>query len=395
MKTIIRITVTLCLFCTSLAQAGVVVFQNDQGVVINDSVSFNGDVYNGDWYLPNGQVTGAVYLQHGFTRGGGNYRDLAVAMMNQGMMVLSINAPMSGGNGDLAVRVADVLAGSPPVAPDGRVFPAHNLVLSGHSAGGLHVSLIAERLVNTGNGGQLAGLVLLDPVNAFGPFGRAMDALAPTSIPVRAITANGSLCNTFNDTQGDLRGLPRQYVGIKLTDRSTHVDSEGHNTDLVAQIACGFPREQNIVALRDFAVAWAGDMLTGSFSGDFYPGGSRLNALLNGEDAKLIKDASGTWITVLDETIGESIYGSDKYTVTVPEGPVGKVEISTRGGSGAADLYVRRNGAVSVWRYDCRDRGWGTSETCTLWGPGSYEILVKAGFWGYSGVNLKARYVEY
>ena len=395
MKLIIRITLSLCLFCAGLAHAGVVVLQNSQGVVINDSISFNGEVYNGDWYLPNGQVVGAVYLQHGFTRGGGNYRDLAVALMNRGMMVLSINAPMSGGNASLAQRVADVLASNPPVAPDGRQFPAQNLVLSGHSAGGLHVSLIAERMVNTGHASQLAGLVLYDPVNAFGPFGRAMDVLAPTSIPVRAVTANGSLCNTFNDTQGDLRGLPRQYVGIKLTDRSTHVDSEGHNTDLVAQIACGFPREQNIVALRDFVVAWTEDMLTGSFSGDFYPGGARLNALLNGDDAKLIKVASGTWITVLDETIGESIYGSDKFTINVPNGPVGKVEITTRGGSGAADLYVRRDGAVSVWNYDCRDTGWGNNETCTLWGPGSYEILVKAGFWGYSGVNLKARYIEY
>lgn len=395
MKIMMRISVALFLFCASLAQAGVVVFQNDQGVVINESVSFNGDIYNGDWYLPNGQAVGAVYLQHGFTRGGGNYRDLAVAMMNEGMMVLSINAPMTGGNAGLANLVADVLANNPPVSPDGRVFPTDNLVLSGHSAGGLHVSLIAERLINNGQAGGIAGLVLFDPVNAFGPFGRAMDVLAPTDIPVRAVTANGSLCNTFNDTQGDLRGLPRQFVGIKLTDRSTHVDSEGNNTDLVAQIACGFPRQSNIVALRDFGVAWARDMLTGSYSGDFYPGGARLNALLNAEDAKLIKDASGTWLTVLDETIGESIYGEDKFTITVPNGPVGKVEITTRGGSGAADLYVRRNGAVSVWNYDCRDRGWGTSETCTLWGEGTYEILVKAGLWGYSGVNLKARYVEY
>ena len=328
MKTMMRISLALCLFCTSLAHAGVVVFQNNQGVVINDSVSFNGDVYNGDWYLPNGAVIGAVYLQHGFTRGGGNYRDLAVAMMNQGMMVLSINAPMTGGNEGLAHRVADVLANNPPVAPDGRVLPTNNLVLSGHSAGGLHVSLIAERMVNEGHAGRIAGLVLFDPVNAFGPFGRAMDVLAPTSIPVRAVTANGSLCNTFNDTQGDLRGLPRQFVGIKLTDRSTHVDSEGNNTDLIAQIACGFPRESNIVALREFGVAWARDMLSGSYSGDYYPGGARLNGLLNAEDAKLIKDASGTWITILDETIGESIYGEDRYTINVPPGPVGKVKIT-------------------------------------------------------------------
>lgn len=389
------ILLSVVLLWMGSVQAATLVMETDAGRVINASVDFNGEVYNGDWYLPDGAVTGTVYLQHGFTRGGGNYRDLALAMMDRGMMVLSINAPMSGGNEALARRVADVLSSQPPVAPDGRVFQAGNLVLSGHSAGGLHVSLIAERLVQTGHAGQLAGLVLFDPVNSFGPFGRAMDAVASAGLPVRAVTANGSLCNLFNDTRGDLRDLPGNYVGIKLTDRSTHVDAEGNNTDIAASLACGFPREQNIVALREFGVAWAEDMLTGTFSGDYYPGGQRLNALLNDGDAKLIKDASGAWITVLDQTVGESIYGSDTFVITVPDNAVGKVEVTTRGGSGSADLYVRRNGDVSVWNHDCRDKGWGNNETCELWGPGEYHIRVQAGFWGYSGVRVRARYIEY
>ncbi|MEE4251057.1 MAG: pre-peptidase C-terminal domain-containing protein [Alcanivoracaceae bacterium] len=376
------------------ASAQVVVLQTPSGTVINDSVSFNGEIYNGDWYLPNGPAIGAVYLQHGFTRGGGNYRDLGVALMNQGMLVLSINAPMSGGAGDLAVRVADVLASNPPSPPDGRPFPS-SLVLSGHSAGGLHVSLIAERLVQTGNAANLRGLVLLDPVNAFGPFGRVMDVLAPTSIPVQAVTANGSLCNTFNDTQGALRNLPRQFVGIKLTDRSTHVDSEGNNTDILAQIACGFPVERNIVALRDFAVAWAKDMLDGGYSADFYPGGARMNALLNAEQARLLKDATGAWSTILQESLGGSTYSEKRYTINVPALAVGQVEITTRGGNGNADLYVRRDGGVSVWKHDCRDSGHGNNETCVLYGPGTYQIMVRAGLFGYSGVTLKARYFEY
>lgn len=377
------------------SQAATLVMETNTGRVINASVDFDGDVYNGDWYLPNGQAVGAVYLQHGFTRGGGNYRDLALAMMDRGMMVLSINAPMSGGNESLARRVADVLSSQPPVAPDGRTFPAGNLVLSGHSAGGLHVSLIAERLVQTGHAAQLGGLVLFDPVNSFGPFGRTMDVIASAAVPVRAVTANASLCNALNDTQGTLRELPGHYVGIKLTDRSTHVDAEGDNTDIAASLACGFPRQQNIVALREFAVAWTLDMLAGSYSAAYYPGGHRLNQLLNSDDARLIKDASGTWITVLDQRVGESIFGSDSFTITVPDNAVGKVEITTRGGSGAADLYVRRDGDVSVWNYDCRDKGWGTDETCELWGAGEYRILVKAGFWGYSGVRVRARYIEY
>lgn len=389
-----RYLLLFVLFVFSSAHAATtVVLQNAQGTVLHDTgISINGANWSGDWYLPGSQVKGLVYLQHGFTRGGGNYRDLGVALMGQGMMVLSVNAPMSGGNESLAQEVATALANNPPVPPNGYAFP-QQLVLSGHSAGGLHVSLVAERMIQQGQGHRISGLVLLDPVNAFGPFGRTMGVVGATAIPVLAVTANGSLCNTFNDTQGTLRSLPRDYVGIKLTNRSTHIDSEGDNTDVAAILACGYPKDYNISTLRDFTVAWANDMLTGSHTAAFYPGGSRVNQLLNQERARLIKDASGAWATVLEQHIGDSFYGERRFTVIVPDVGVGQVEISTRG-SGRADLYVRRDAEPSRWRHDCRDTGWDANQTCVLHGPGTYHILVRSGMWGYSA-TLKARYFEY
>ena len=388
----ILILFVFCVFSSAHA-ATTMVLQNAQGVVLHDTgISINGANWSGDWYLPSTQVKGLVYLQHGFTRGGGNYRDLGVALMAQGMMVLSVNAPMSGGNESLAHEVATALASNPPVPPNGYVFP-QQLVLSGHSAGGLHVSLVAERMSAQGHGHKIRGLILLDPVNAFGPFGRAMSVVDATAIPVRAVTANGSLCNTFNDTQGDLRNLSGDYVGIKLTNRSTHIDSEGDNTDVAAILACGYPKADNITALRDFTVAWANDMLMGSYSADFYPGGSRVNELLDQERARLIKDASGAWATVLEEHVGDSFYGERRFTVIVPDVGVGQVEMSIRG-SGRADLYVSRNTEPGRWRHDCRDTGWNANQTCVLHGPGTYHILLRSGMWGYSA-TLKAKYFEY
>ena len=120
-----------------------------------------------------------------------------------------------------------------------------------------------------------------------------------------------------------------------------------------------------------------------------------MNALLNAEQARLLKDATGAWSTILQESLGGSTYSEKRYTINVPALAVGQVEITTRGGNGNADLYVRRDGGVSVWKHDCRDSGHGNNETCVLYGPGTYQIMVRAGLFGYSGVTLKARYFEY
>ena len=391
-------TLLVVLFLSLAARADIAtVLVNDDGVVLHDTnIVIQGESWSGDWYLPEQQASGLVYLQHGFTRGGGNYRDLGLALMAEGFMVLSVNAPMSGGNEPLARAVAATLAQDAFQPPGGASLPGHNVVLSGHSAGGLHVSLIAERLIELGEHHRISGMVLLDPVNSFGPFPRAMAAVANTSIPVKAITANASLCNSLNDTQKTLRDLPRNFVGIKLTDRSRHTDAEGENTDALAVLACGKPRGHNVVALRDAMTAWSRDMLTGGFSQQWYPGGSELNALQNAGRARLLGDSSGAWATVKKETIGGSWYSTSRYQIEVPEGvPVGEVEISLGGGSGHADLYVRRGETPSRWRYDCRSTGWGSNESCSLYGPGTYHVMVYTGFRGYSGVQLQGRYFEH
>ena len=80
---------------------------------------------------------------------------------------------------------------------------------------------------------------------------------------------------------------------------------------------------------------------------------------------------------------------SSTYTLAVPSGSHG-VTITISGGSGDADLYVRRGSAPTTSTYDCRPYKAGNSETCTFTSTsaGTYYVNVRA-YSAYSGVSLK------
>ncbi|HJR74463.1 MAG TPA: M4 family metallopeptidase [Luteimonas sp.] len=82
---------------------------------------------------------------------------------------------------------------------------------------------------------------------------------------------------------------------------------------------------------------------------------------------------------------------SSTYTVSIPSGTT-KLVVNTSGGTGDADLYVRRNAAPTTSSYNCRPYTSGNTETCTFTNPiagSTYYIRVRA-YSSYSGVNLKA-----
>ena len=82
---------------------------------------------------------------------------------------------------------------------------------------------------------------------------------------------------------------------------------------------------------------------------------------------------------------------SSTYTVSIPSGTT-KLVVNTSGGSGDADLYVRRDAAPTTSSFNCRPYTSGNSETCTFNNPisgSTYYIRVRA-YSSYSGVNLKA-----
>ncbi len=82
------------------------------------------------------------------------------------------------------------------------------------------------------------------------------------------------------------------------------------------------------------------------------------------------------------------------FTLDVPQGAEDLV-IQISGGTGDADLYVRRGAPPTQSTYDCRPYLNGNNETCTFSSPqaGTWHVMLR-GFQAYSGVTLVASYEE-
>jgi serine protease len=94
----------------------------------------------------------------------------------------------------------------------------------------------------------------------------------------------------------------------------------------------------------------------------------------------------GTPITGLSGGSGSSQF----WTVNVPSGATNLV-IALSGGSGDADLYVRRGAQPTTSTWDCRPYRSGNNESCAFAAPqaGTYHVLVR-GYSSFSGVTLRA-----
>ena len=84
--------------------------------------------------------------------------------------------------------------------------------------------------------------------------------------------------------------------------------------------------------------------------------------------------------------------GKLNFTVEVPAGR-SQLVVTSSGGSGDADLYVKFGSAPTASSYDCRPYKSGNAETCTLNSPkaGTWHVQL-SGFSAFSGVSLKASY---
>lgn len=79
-----------------------------------------------------------------------------------------------------------------------------------------------------------------------------------------------------------------------------------------------------------------------------------------------------------------------RYTISVPAG-MSNLTVAISGGSGDADLYVRRGAAPTTGSYNCRPYANGNSESCPFSNPQSatWHIGIRA-YRTYSGVSLNA-----
>ncbi|MCO7225580.1 PKD domain-containing protein [Pleionea sp. CnH1-48] len=257
------------------------------GEKVNESIDLAGN-RQATWYLPDNAPNGWILLQHGFQRNKSNLDDLATHLMDNGLMVLTINSSVTGGNANLAKSVADALVDNPPTPPNNIPLPA-KMIVAGHSAGALFVSHMGGQLVQRGYA-PLQGAILFDPVDANDGMQTPLQSMLNNGNPVLSILANSSSCNSSNNALQPLRALTDAFVGIKLTNDSKHTDVEGSSTGGIITWLCGTPKTHNINYLQDFALHWAKDMLSGTVSADYYPGGSKIQQLLDDNDGILIKE---------------------------------------------------------------------------------------------------------
>jgi hypothetical protein len=276
---LLRTFAAACMLAASVAHAGRM-FETE--LTVGDST------YVAEWHLPDGDARALVTVQHGFARTCANVRGTAQRLMeDQGVATLCLNAPMVMGNPPLAEALAGVIVAG-LFMPDERPVP-ERIVVGGHSAGAHFASRLGWSLAEQAPS-RLGGAVLFDPVAGDASFDDNLSAIgARGTRPVLAITATAHPCNADHNAYNGLRRVMVEalevgrdgFVGLELTERSTHIDAEGRDTDLLAVLSCGGrPRRGNVDALRMLSGAWALDAALDARRAEYYPGGRVVDDLI-------------------------------------------------------------------------------------------------------------------
>ncbi len=97
---------------------------------------------------------------------------------------------------------------------------------------------------------------------------------------------------------------------------------------------------------------------------------------------------NGVPVTGLSGSSGTEL----RFTLEVPSGATNLV-FQISGGSGDADLYVRRGSPPTTSQWDCRPYRTGNNESCSFSSPasGTWHVMVR-GYTSFSGVTLTASY---
>jgi pimeloyl-ACP methyl ester carboxylesterase len=238
------------------------------GTIVIAPLELDGSRHDAHWYLPAGEARALIVLEHGYTRGCRHLRETTRQLMADGLMALCVDLPMAGGNPALADALARRVLGD-LAAPDGAALPAR-LIVAGHSAGARFALRLGARLAETAPA-RLAGALLFDPVPAPGFDDDLRTTADDGRRPVLALLANPHRCNAGLAAAPSLQALRQAalqagrsgFVGVQLTDGSTHADVEGEDSDLLAAVACGRPLPQNIAGVRMLARRWAQDLARG------------------------------------------------------------------------------------------------------------------------------------
>ncbi len=266
------------------------------------------------WYLPSVTPLGLVWLQHGFVEDKQVWSAFATKLANRGYLVMATTLATVKrfgctvehltNNTDFLDNIANVFAHkddpygalaasfSSAAAGVGRpVMPLPNkLVFVGHSAGSEAVEYVADRLRSSypATFAQMRGIVSEDGVKSFigSNTDEALTGLAGTALPIYATESSRILvrprfCNDFQSgTKAIERYLSdRPFHGVNIT-TGAHGDALGPSSPRYENLACTSPRPENVAAVWGLTQGWIADMIAGTTTPDFYPGGSYYTSLL-------------------------------------------------------------------------------------------------------------------
>ncbi len=261
------------------------------------------------WYFPPTAPLGLVWMQHGFVEDKQVWSALAPQVASRGYLVVATTLPRVnlfgctvenlGNNTGFLDNIADVFANKDD--PNGALAASFSraaaklgrppaplpdkLVFVGHSAGVEAVEYVAERLRSTfpATFAQLRGIVSEDGVKSFigSNTDDALTGLAGTTLPIYATASPRFICNDFQSgtTAIEKHLSNRPFHGVNIT-TGGHGDALGPSSPFYENLVCTCPQPANVAAVWELTRGWISDMVAGTITPDFYPGGSYYTGLL-------------------------------------------------------------------------------------------------------------------
>lgn len=253
------------------------------------SMPGTGQSVRADWYFPKDvdSSTRLIYFQHGFLAAGPMYSHTAAYLAEQTNSIvvapsLSSNlfdphaewiggTPMQQSVADLFVGDRPELTASASAAAGHAVALPITFVLVGHSLGGALVTAAAGKMVDNGAIDDLAGVVLLDAVDANNAVPAALAKLTGANYrPVLNISSERYVWNKYGLVGDELQAArPGQFTGVVLVG-GRHIDGlQGANFVLqtAEYLVAGFSEPQNIEAVKIISAGWINDMFAGTHDG--------------------------------------------------------------------------------------------------------------------------------
>jgi pimeloyl-ACP methyl ester carboxylesterase len=143
-------------------------------------------------------------------------------------------------------------------------------VLAGHSAGGNLALAAAGYLTGRPGFERIRAVVMLDggAGDDASHAGVALE-LVPDSLSVLQIASpRGSACIPQPVvTDALVAARPGRFVGVTIVG-GNHLDATGYDPfNLTGYLVCGWPRQENVAAVRQIAGDWIRNALTGSSGG--------------------------------------------------------------------------------------------------------------------------------